>query len=258
MAYPLLMQKVLPPGVLGFVLLSLIAAFMSTVDTHINWGASYLTGDLYRRFLRPEATDRELVRVSRLSVVFITFLALVIAAQIDQVGDMWKFYFAMMSGLGVPHLLRWVWWRANAWTEISGMVTGLTLSIPAYSLDIAQQYPTEYVLSFIATTSAVVAVIVTLMTSPVSEKKLRAFTQRVRPIGFWNGLSPAAPHEFKSRLLAWASGVVCIYACMFGIGLLLKLEFIFGLMLIAVGITSGAITLRLLERAAGKEPGGSN
>ncbi len=250
MAYPLLMQKVLPPGVLGFVLLSLIAAFMSTVDTHINWGASYLTGDLYRRFMRPQATERELVRVSRVSVVLLTFLALVIAAQIDQVGDVWKFYFAMMSGLGVPHLLRWIWWRANAWTEISGMLMGLLLSLPAYLLNFAQAYPTEYVLSFIAGTSALTSILVTLLTPPVAEKKLREFAKRVRPIGFWKDLSPARPQELRLRLMAWATGVVCIYASMFAVGLLLKLQILFALCLLTLGIVAGALTLSLLKRAS--------
>lgn len=249
MAYPLLMKLVLPPGILGFCLLSLIAAFMSTVDTHINWGASYLASDLYRRFFRPDATQKEFVLVSRLSVVFLSVAAVLIASQIDQVGDMWKFYFAMMAGLGVPHILRWVWWRANAWTEIAGMSTGVLLSVPAYAMGWAEGVAAEYVIALIASASALVAVVVTFSTPPVPEPVLLRFAERVRPVGFWGALSPAGATEFRLRLLAWVTGIGCVFGCMFAIGLWLERRQAPGAALFALGLASGAATLRFLHRA---------
>lgn len=250
MAYPLLMQRVLPSGVLGLTLLSLIAAFMSTVDTHINWGASYLSNDIYRRFLRPGASNEELVVASRVSVVVISIMAVFVAAQVESVGDMWKFSFAMLSGLGVPHMLRWLWWRANAWTEISGMATGLLLAVIAYGAGWAEGVPAEYVIFCVAGTSSVVAVLVTLLTPPVPSEHLHRFAQLVRPVGAWRHFSPASLRELHLRLGAWGAGVVFVFGCLFGVGKLLLLDFSSGGVLLAVGAASGEATRRLLQAAS--------
>ncbi|MBW3535718.1 MAG: sodium transporter, partial [Gemmatimonadetes bacterium] len=107
---------------------------MSTVSTQINWGASYLVNDLYRRFLRPNATQRELVAVSRTAVVALAVLAVVVAAQIESIEKAWRFFIALGAGLGLPSMLRWIWWRVNAWTEIVGMSVATASALVLYPL----------------------------------------------------------------------------------------------------------------------------
>lgn len=250
MAYPLLMKLILPSGLLGLVLASLIAAFMSTVDTHINWGASYLVNDLYKRFVHPEASEKELVRASRLCVILLGVIAIFVAAQIATVGDMWKFNFAMLSGLGVPHILRWLWWRANAWTEISGMVTGLVLSVPAYAFGFADRFADEYVIAFIAITSSLVAVVVTLLTPPVSDEHLAMFYDRVKPVGAWARFGNTPTFDFKRRLIAWGLGTVSLFSALFGLGWLLRLEPMWGVLLLTISLGCGWAMMRLLRRAS--------
>ena len=121
-AYPLLMEKLLPAGVLGLVLVGLLGAFMSTVDTHLNWGMSYLVNDVYARFIRKGAGAREVVFVSRLGVLIMALGAFAVAGQIKSIEVAWKFHISLGAGLGLPVILRWLWWRANAWTEIIGML----------------------------------------------------------------------------------------------------------------------------------------
>ncbi|MCH2109181.1 MAG: Na+:solute symporter [Polyangiaceae bacterium] len=250
MAYPLLMKLLLPPGLLGLVLASLVAAFMSTVDTHINWGASYLANDVYLRFLRPQASEKELVRVSRLSVVFMGVIAIFVAAQIEHVGNMWKFNLAMLSGLGVPHLVRWLWWRANAWTEISGMSVGFLLAAIIYGLELDEGIPAEYIIGMIAACSAVIALSVTLLTQPTNTEQLERFWQKVQPVGLWQRTGNQKRHrELKYRLLAWLTGCAMVYGSLFCGGYLLKGQEWLALALGVVALASALATLRLLRVA---------
>ena len=140
-SYPAMIKDVLPKGLLGLALVALMGAFMSTVSTHINWGASYIANDFYLRFLNPKASNEKLLFVSRLATLGITFTAIIVASFIKSVGEMWNLYLGMMAGLGLPHLLRWFWWRANAWTEIAGMLTGLVLALSNYLLSFNGMLP---------------------------------------------------------------------------------------------------------------------
>ncbi len=242
MGYPVLMKLILPSGLLGLTFVSLMAAFMSTVDTHINWGASYLVNDVYKRFLRPRAGDRELVWMSRLSVVFISMLAISIAAQVKSIENAWKFLVAMGAGLGLPQLLRWLWQRANAWTEIAGMVIAFFSSIILYPL-----YPevrSEYLMFWIILLSSAGAIAATLLTPPVEQSVLEGFARKTGAIGFWNGLpDPARPRrELISRLWLWVLGVITTFCGMFGIGYLILLQWTVGsIMVVIAGICFGGM-----------------
>ncbi|HUH13053.1 MAG TPA: sodium:solute symporter family protein, partial [Longimicrobiales bacterium] len=186
MAYPVLMARLLPTGLLGLLFASLLAAFMSTVDTHINWGTSYLVNDIYRRFLRPLASERELVRVSRATVVGLSILAVAIASQISSIEQAWRFVVALGAGLGLPAMLRWLWWRVNAWTEIAGMSVATISALGLYAL-----YPDardEYLLLAIVALAMTAALLATFLTRPTPEATLRRFFERVRPPGWWRGL----------------------------------------------------------------------
>lgn len=248
MAYPVLMSELLPTGLLGMLFASLLAAFMSTVDTHINWGSSYLVNDLYRRFLRPGASQRELVAVSRASVVGLAALAVVVAAQIESIAQAWRFFIALGAGLGLPAMLRWLWWRINAWTEIVGMLAATSAALVLYPL-----FPDardEYLLVVIVTFSMTAALVATFVTDPVPRDHLARFVQRVRPPGWWAGLPGRAPRRAAAWLaVAWLAGNVGVFALLFGTGHALLGRLIPGVLIAALGGVATIGTLVAMGRA---------
>ncbi|EMY79434.1 transporter, SSS family [Leptospira weilii serovar Ranarum str. ICFT] len=224
MGYPVLMKLILPSGVLGIVFASLMAAFMSTADTHINWGASYLVNDFYLRFLHPNASDKTLVRVSRIAVVLMSIIAILVATQIQSIASAWKFLLAFASGMGLPQILRWIWWRTNAWTELSGMITALVLSMILYPS--FPEVRSEYLLFWVAIGSVVVSILVTLTTPPVSKDTLDAFVERANPFGFWKGQgSKERLEDFREKIVLWILGTVALFFGMFSLGYFFLLRF---------------------------------
>ena len=235
MAYPVLMARLLPAGLLGLLFASLLAAFMSTVDTHLNWGASYLTHDLYRRFIAPDASQSRLVWVSRLSVMLLTAMGVVVASRIDSIEQAWRLFIALGAGLGLPSMLRWFWWRANAWTEIAGIVAAVSSALVLYPLFPGAR--DEYLLLAIVAIATVSAVLATWLTPPVPDAHLEAFTRRVHPPGWWRDLPGAAPRRAMGWLgIAWVSGNAGVFALMFGIGGLLLGSSVTGALLVLGGL----------------------
>ena len=263
-AYPVMIKELMPAGLLGLALASLMAAFMSTVSTHINWGASYLTNDFYYRFLDPDASQRRLTLVSRLSTLVIALMAVFVASFVDNIGSMWELYGGMMAGLGLPHLMRWLWWRANAWTEIVGMLTGFTLALVNYVLTQRGALPDGqmsmfpafmashaiHVICWISLFAALASIIVTVLTPPVEESLIRQFVQKVRPLGFWKGHNEGYPSErtLGASVVYWLLGTGSIYAGMFGVGYLLRLQYVTGGVLLLLCLVSLIIMVRGMAR----------
>ncbi len=177
--YPLLMLDYLPVGLLGFMLTAFLAAFMSTIDTHLNWGASYLVNDFYKRFFKPEARPQHYVAVSRIAVILIMIVAGVTSLFMDSIAGAWKFLIALNAGIGLVQILRWYWWRINAWSEISAMFAALVVSIIVFSLPQTKEFAIQ--LLIIVPISTLVWVVVTFITEPVSKETLMNFYSRVRP-----------------------------------------------------------------------------
>jgi Na+/proline symporter len=250
MAYPVLMGELLPTGLLGLMFASLLAAFMSTVDTHINWGSSYLVNDLYRRFLRPDASDRELVAVGRISVFLLAFLAVLVAARISSIESAWRFFIALGAGLGLPSMLRWIWWRVNAWTEIVGMAVATAAALILYPL-----FPgvrDEYLLLVIIAVSMTAAFIVTFLTAPVPEPHLAEFVRRVRPPGWWGTVPGAASRQAMRWIAAaWVAGNIGVFGITFGIGHAVLGRPLQGALMIIAGLV--AIRVTLLATAQARE-----
>ncbi|WP_061227088.1 sodium:solute symporter family protein [Leptospira interrogans] len=224
MGYPILMKLILPNGILGIVFASLMAAFMSTADTHINWGASYLVNDFYLRFVHPKADDKTLVKASRIAVVTMSIIAILVATQIQSIANAWKFLLAFASGMGLPQILRWIWWRTNAWTELSGMITALILSMILYP-----SYPnvrSEYLLFWVAIGSVAVSILVTFLTPPVPQNTLDDFIKRVDPIGFWKGEdNKKRLEDFYKKIFLWLLGTIALFFGMFSLGYFFLLQF---------------------------------
>jgi Na+/proline symporter len=262
--YPAMIKDVMPKGLLGLALVALMGAFMSTVSTHINWGASYIANDFYLRFLNPSASNKRLLLVSRLATLGITLVAIVVASFIKSIGEMWTLYLGMMAGLGLPHLMRWFWWRANAWTEIAGMATGLVLALTNYLLAFNNLlpegqisiFPTSvashpiHVICWISISSALASIIATYLTPAVDDESLKEFVAKVKPIGFWRDLNKgySAPRSFAESMIYFVLGSIGIYAGMFGFGYFLRLEYLLGSGLLTVFLILMFIVIKGMNR----------
>lgn len=223
LAYPLLMKRFLPPGLLGLVFASLMAAFMSTVATQINWGASYLVHDLYARFTG-RRDDRTLLRAARWASVALTLLAAAVSFMMDDVGQVFRLLILIGNGPGLVLLLRWFWWRVNAWAEISAMAAAVVLALASYlpalsGLSFGQR------LALTAFGTMAVWVPVMLLTRPERPEVLRGFYRRVRPGGAWSpqraatGLPPL--DDLGTDLMRWLFWSAALLGVMLGAGALL-------------------------------------
>lgn len=227
--YPQIMTMVLPVGLIGLAFTSLMAAFMSTVDTHLNWGSSYLTNDIYRRFIKPEANQKQLVKFSRIMVFIITFLAVIVASQIDSIAGAWVFFINAASGLGIAQLIRWFWWRANAWTEISSMLAAL-IATAAYPFLFAEYnnipHFDTYALVGITLFSLTTSIIITLITPAVEASKIQHFIDLCNPVGIWKGTgySKNALSGFSTSFIMWVLGLTASFTGLFSIGYFLMLK----------------------------------
>jgi Na+/proline symporter len=243
LGYPTLMLDFLPVGILGLVVASLLAAFMSTVSTQINWGASYLAHDLYRRFWKPQASQKELVLVGRIASVGITALGALAAFFSRDVATVFRLVIAIGTGPGVVLILRWFWWRVNAWAELSAMIAGFLAGFFTTTVPVLRIADFGLRLMVITGITALVWITVMFLTPPESPETLERFYRKVRPGGpGWGrerratGLEALDP--LKPALLRTVSALALLYGLMFGIGALLLLKWVTAgamLILIAMG-----------------------
>ncbi len=232
-AYPVLLMQLMPPGLLGIALASLLAAFMSTVDTHLNWGTSYLVNDLYGRLIRPRASRRELMIASWVGMAVMAGVALGVASVIDTVESAWKFLAAAGAGLGMPLLLRWVWWRMTAWAELTGMLVGAATAAVLFAAFPAWEHAQR--LWVVASVSVVASLAVVLLGPRPDREAAGRFFHKVRPPGWWRPFGRGG-ERMPGLLGAWALGVVGVYGVLLGAGELLLGGPWRGALLVAVGI----------------------
>jgi Na+/proline symporter len=225
--YPRLLRDLLPAGVRGLVLGSLFAAFMSTADTQLHWGAGYLVNDLYRRFVRPDASERALVSASRLAVVLLAIATAVVAFLAGSVAEVFTFLIRFFAGTGTVFLARWFWWRVNAWGEIAAMAAAPIASV-AFEWARGEGRPLEglpgwWGIPIVAGVTTASWLCATLLTAPVPMDRLAAFYRRTRPPGLWGPVRASEadlpPPEPVGRDLArWALGLVLVLGAMAGSG----------------------------------------
>jgi Na+/proline symporter len=253
LGYPKLMLDFLPPAMLGLVVASLIAAFMSTVSTSINWGASYLTNDLYRRFFAPDATQPQLVFVGRISSIVVTVIGAIAAFLAEDVSTVFRLVIAIGTGPGLVLILRWYWWRINATAELTAMVAGfiigLTSVIPNLNL-----FPGDFGLRLmiISGLTAIIWISAMYLTPPESEETLTKFYLKVRPAGIgWRkqqeetGVTPL--QNLKLDSLKVVASIFLLFGLMLSMGGFLLLQSFTGWvsLLFAVG---GGFWLRHLNK----------
>lgn len=251
-AYPVIMKLILPVGLLGLTFTSLMAAFMSTVDTHLNWGSSYLTNDIYRRFIKKDATQKDLIRFSRRMVLLITLLAIITSSQMDSIEGAWKFFINAAAGLGIAQILRWFWWRANAYTEISAMISAIimTFFLSYLKPDTASDHYDTYGLVIITMVTLVISILITFLTKPVGELTLKNFAQKCLPIGFWKGVVPIHQSGPKFLMTAgmWVLGMLVSFSGLFSIGHLLFGRYVLAFSLALVSIVSLLVLFRMMQK----------
>jgi Na+/proline symporter len=224
--YVLVMRETLPPGLLGLLFAAFLAAFMSTISTQLNWGTSYLVNDLYRRFAVRDRTERHYVAASRLVTFGLAVSGFLVASRLDSISGAWGLVLSASAGLGLVLILRWYWWRVNAWSELAATVTPLVLvglqlggvSVPFLTAD----FPTN--LFGISAITTAVWLAATFVTRPTDAAVLDAFFRRIRPGGpGWRPVAarnPAvSPDEGLARLGAyWLVGSAVVYLALFGTG----------------------------------------
>ncbi|HDN26469.1 MAG TPA: sodium:proline symporter, partial [Thioploca sp.] len=218
LGYALAMKEFLPTGLKGLLLVAFFAAYMSTISTQLNWGTSYIVNDLYSRFIRPEATQKQLVLASRISTFLLMLVALIVTSQIQTLESAFKFMIECGAGLGAVLILRWYWWRINAWSEIVATVAPFVVfTITKFYLELAFPYSLFVTVGF----TTVAWLIATLVTQPTDLQVLKKFYSRIQPEGFWQ---PVAKHldvsAKKSNLpqlfACWLLGIGLGYAGLFG------------------------------------------
>ena len=240
--YPLVMNALLGPGMKGILIVSFLAAFMSTIDTHLNWGASYLVNDLYKRFYRPNESETHYVLVGKILTVILMILAAFTAMKMQSISKAWEFIFSMGAGIGLVLILRWFWWRINAWSEITALGTSILvtiiLEILAYNQTILEgkkyilfgsapilfgiTLQVHHKLIIIVPIAILAWLSVTFLTKPEPTRTLEKFYKRVQPGGWWGPINKNFNYELqpvtKGFFILWISGIMMIYGFTFGIG----------------------------------------
>ena len=240
----------LPASLRGLMVAGFFAAYMSTIATELNWGASYLVNDLYRRFLVRKRGERHYVVISQLTTMALMILSAIVSFYMESIADAWKFMIAIGAGTGLVYLLRWFWWRINAWSEVSAMVAAFVTSlILQLGFGLSESKPGEFaylVLITVAVTT-VVWLAVTFLTRPESKEVLLSFYRRVRPsAALWGPIAREATDVVPRKdglfnLMDWLCGVAMIYAFLFGAGKIIFGQVLLGLSFVAAGLIFGSV-----------------
>ena len=252
-AYPA-MLSLLPTGLLGLVLASLIAAFMSTISSHLNWGASYISIDFYKRFIKKNASEIEVVRAGKFSTVILMILAGFVSLQLSDSLGAFNILLQIGAGTGSIFLLRWFWWRVNAYSEITGMIISFFVAIyfewiHESLFDIRLKEYAELLIGIGVTTFS--WLLVTILTKPTDDDKLMEFYKKIKPYGVgWNGfiskldikrINDKGDSAMRDLFLVFL-GVLMVYFGLFGIGYILYNQMVIGVLLLILSSISFIIT----------------
>jgi Na+/proline symporter len=255
--YIRIMLLTLPGLFRGLMVAGFLAAYMSTIATELNWGASYLINDLYRPFIARNRSERHYVVASQIATITLMLLASLVCFFLESIADAWKFLIALGAGTGLVYLLRWFWWRINAWSEISAMVAAFVSSLTYQRLfGWKESQPLQFAYLVLATTATTTFVwlMTTLLTRPEPREVLLNFYRRIRPeAAFWGPIAREAtevkPDKYiLNNFLDWLAGVAMIYAFLFGLGHLLFSRWFQGILFLIFGFACGFFIYRDLSR----------
>jgi Na+/proline symporter len=255
--YVKVMILVLPPSLRGLMIAAFAAAYMSTIATQLNWGASYLVNDFYRRFVKRDGANAHYVMASRVATLLLMVISAVITSHLSSIAFAWKLLLVTGAGTGGVLLLRWYWWRINAWSEVSSMITAAVVSLTLQlGLHWDTDRPQDFAWLMIVTVAITTAVwiVVTFATPPEPREVLVSFYRRARPSGGgWGPIAALVPDvkpvpDGWKNLIDWVAGCMLIYGVLFGTGKLLLHETAPGLALLAMGAAGIVIIYRDLSR----------
>lgn len=271
LAYPMMLSLLMPVGLKGLLVASFLAAFMSTMDTRLCWGGSYLVNDIYRRYFVKEASEKHYLMASRIFIILLAIGTMITANYMDSIYTAWIYIINLTAGMAVVWGMRWYWWRVNAWAEISAMIGSIILANGGFALQLFKKmgllsdstfnslytiYTSEYNFiraTFILIACTVIWVIVALVTKPVDEKVLEDFYVKIRPGGWWGNIAKKHPEiktdlSVKQRLLGFLFGMAFIDLLLLSIGYMVTARYVWGLLLIPLAIFALWTVLRLFKQ----------
>jgi Na+/proline symporter len=257
----------MPHALRGMLVAGFMAAFMSTIATQLNWGSSYLVEDFYRRFIRRDATEKHYVNISRIATLLLVAASAYVSWQLATISQGWEAVLEVGAGTGGVYLLRWYWWRINAWSEISAMATALAMTLILHHWPVfGGSAPVIFAKTTLATTAVTTAVwiAVTLLTPAEPAEVLLRFYKKVRPhAAGWRRIAALAPELPETRdlgknLQAWFLGCAMIYAALFGLGKVFLGEMAAGISLLAMSAICAALLYLDISQRVETEPKGGN
>ncbi len=241
--YVMLIRDLLPSGFLGLMLAAFFAAYMSTVASQTVWGTSYIINDLYKPFVNKNADEKKYVKITRITTFLLMLFSIIVTTQFDKISDAWKFVLACSGGIGMVLILRWFWWRINAWSEISALIAPYAV----YPFLIYYGVDFEHTLLIIVAWSTLVWVTVTFLTKPTDDAKLKEFYRKVHPGGIgWKKISIQMPDVVSDKnygkLFAnWFAGCILVLFFLFGTGKIIFQEYLTGFVFIAIALIAGSV-----------------
>lgn len=260
------MLKFLPVGFVGLMLGGLIAANSSTILTHLNWGSSYLVHDFYRRFIRTDADERHYVNAGRVCTIGLYIVAAILSVYLESAQDAFEVLISIGAGTGLLYLLRWFWWRINAWCEVVAMASSFTISVVFFAMKVTgHPLPFAHTVIYSVAFTTVCWLVTAYVAAPTSRDRLISFYRKVHPAGpGWTGIrQEAGVTEAEAALhgdhmgmssLGWVSGCLVIWSSLFAIGNYLYGRWLNAMLLTVVFIVSGSVLLHVVNRLWDKQP----
>jgi len=265
--YMLIVSNHVPPALRGIVIAGFMAAFMSTIATQLNWGASYLVADFYRRFIKRDGDEKHYVNMSRVSTVILVIASALVSVLLADIRSGWQAVLEVGAGTGAVYLLRWYWWRINAWSEISAMATALLMTVLLrWAAPFSGSNPVVFAKTALATTlvTTLVWLIVTFTTAPEPQNVLLDFYRSVRPhVSGWQPIARLAPEIVPTRdlgrnLASWILGCAMVYLALFGLGHVLLGPLWEGFVLLLISAICAGLLYSNISRSGWKEDGAAS
>jgi len=270
LAYSAMLTK-LPSGLLGLVLASLAAAYMSTISTHLNWGASYVVNDFYKQQIKSDASEKHLVNIGRITTVILMIVSSLIALSLTNALQLFEIILMFGAGTGLIFILRWFWWRINAWTEISAMIASgvisilLTFTTQGIALfEVGGVFPGYMKFPFVVFCSSIIWLVVTFLTAPENDKVLFAFYSKTQPGGpGWEKILTRADKakisiikatekwSVPNGILAMILGCILIYSTMFAIGNYIYGNYFSAIILSVIVIVFSFLLIKIWKKIRG-------
>ncbi|MEY2414494.1 MAG: solute:Na+ symporter, family [Acidobacteriaceae bacterium] len=254
--YVMILRDYLPPALRGLMVAAFLAAFMSTIGTQLNWGSSYIVNDLYKRFMVRGADERHYVFISKIFTVLLVLGSGFTAMQLSSINQGWQLVLNIGFGTGAVYILRWYWWRINAWSEISAMFAAAVVTFALNRVTFAGNSAVVYAKTALITggITTLVWLIATFVTSPESEQTLVAFYKRVHPTVYgWKRIAKIVPElpevrDVSGNAFDWLMGCVMVYGCLFGIGKIVFQQWAWGIALLIISAIAGYLIFWDLSR----------